>query len=223
MLYRALVVLMLCSSVVACGQTRPAAGGGPDDEREREALRTQFTAFHEGLVAGNPAAIRTFLYVKDDPDGRVAEAQTRRILANLQFLRAIPQDWGIAHGENPFGEFYIFLFDDFMTFSGLEIEGDRATVDLEDFDPSVVKAVPSLIKVKGVWKVDLSPAPGSPSGAELAAAIRKYAEVVEQSAAAMKAPKLKTVEDVKRSLRAAPTFEPKHHTPDLILSLPARG
>lgn len=219
--------LMLINVVVllSIGACRTQDGIGRlsrDVEQEAARVEKDMARLHDAMVAGDPSAIRAFLYVKGDHANALVDAQTQRILANNRFARVVGS-LDIDHGANPFKQYRIFFGDDFaftMGAMGWEITGNRATVKSSDLG-GTVKAVPSLIKVRGTWRIDLTP-PAPPDLELLAMAVSRYAEVVGRTARDIEAGRLQTIQAVKQALETAPKFAPSNYTPDLVLSLPSQ-
>lgn len=192
------------------------------DARQREALKAAFDSLYDdGLVGGDLDAIEAHLHAANDRDGALVKAQARRMLANVRFLRAIPLQWEIAHGDNPFSEFHIFLADDFISMGGLEIRGNRAVVPAEQIrEAGWDWQVPAFVRDRGRWKIDVTPRPAPPSTGELAAAVRRYAHVLNETAEGIETGKIRSIEEAKASLRRAPVFAPSNYVPNLMLTQP---
>ncbi|HWP41013.1 MAG TPA: hypothetical protein VNL70_08805 [Tepidisphaeraceae bacterium] len=206
--------------------TAPAADH-PDalEQQQLDFLKCAMGSFYMGLFAEDPLVIRAFIHCQNDPDHILVEAYTRRILANMRFVRAAWK-FGIDHGEEPFDKYHIFLPDDVafgLVVGGWEIRGNVATVPPEERMGESQPPPPPLINVRGVWKINLTPADGPQTARELAARIHKYTDVLEQTTKDVVEGRLTSIEQIAQALDAAPQFGPAQHEPELILTLPEQA
>jgi hypothetical protein len=186
-------------------------------------IKCAIATFHAGLVAEDSKVIEALIHVQDDPEGLLVRSQAARILANLAFLKSI-EGLEIPHGENPFAEVHVFLGDELafgLLAGNWKIQGPIATMPPEErMGGAKQRPPPPLMNVRGVWKLNLTPTrPQAPRQA-LAAQIDKYTQVLNKVTADIAAGRLKTVEQVRQALTAAPKFAPPDYMPDLVLSLP---
>ena len=194
-------------------------------ERDHEFLQCAMGLLYMGMLGEDQPVVRAFLYADGDPKHLLVEAHARRLLANMRFLKAIAKlDVDIAHGGNPFAENHIFAADDFafaMLAGNWLIEGNTARLPPEErMGEAQQPPPPPLIKVNGIWKVNLTPVPAPRSAEELATRINRYAEVLEQVVAEITSGKFKNVEQISRALKQAPPLKSAGHLPDLVLTLP---
>lgn len=188
-----------------------------------EQLRIQSTlgVLYDALVSEDRDVVYALIHVDDDPTNVVRAAQARRLVANTRFALAMGK-LALAHGDNPFDDHHVFLGDDFA-FSLLtgewDIKGDAATIppDRRMGGPEQAPA-PPLIRVREVWKLDLTPPRRPQDAARFAKQIEQYAQVLEQAAAEIDAGKLKTVDEIHAALSAAPKFISAGYLPDLVIS-----
>lgn len=187
-----------------------------------EQLRVQSTLglLYDALISQDRDVVYALIHVDHDPDDLVRAAQSRRSLANVRFERSIAR-LKLAHGDNPFDDHHIFLGDDFafaLLTGEWDIRGDAATIppDRRMGGPDQPPA-PPLIRVKGIWKINLTP-PSPPASAEaFAKQIDQYTDVLDRTAADINTGKLKTVDQIRAALAAAPKLTSAGYMPDLVL------
>ncbi|WP_428936967.1 hypothetical protein [Fontivita pretiosa] len=218
-----LLLAAVSCSLQAGGNLRQQPREEPEEDEELRYVEASLACLYRGLLAQDPLVIRAFLHSDKDPEQALVEAYTRRIMANMRFLEAV-RKFEIGHELTPFEKYHIFLMDDvaFGLLAGnWEIRGDVATIPPEE-RMGDDKPPPPLIRVRGVWKINLTPTGGHDDARQLAARIDEYTRVLEQTTRDIVEGKLTTIDQIAKALEAAPPFAPAKHTPELILTLPAQ-
>jgi hypothetical protein len=207
-----LAIVMLAGAT--CAQTAPTTRPLQDDDKNLEGALRQMYA---GVFAQDHDVIRASLYAKNDPKQLLVEAQTQRVLASIRLVDALSKfgDSAIKLYE----PFHVVVPSDFMILLGTnwEIRGDRATVDP---DSKFHFRVPSMINVRGVWKLDITPSRPPASVEALASALTRQSRVFEQITNAVNSRELQTLDDIAKALEQAPKFAASEFRPELILSTP---
>jgi hypothetical protein len=200
------------------------ANAAAHEEAERQTIGAGLWILNAGVCAEDLQLIKSLLYAQNDPKLALVEAHARRIVASKRFSDAAEKAFGAeAAGELALMDLSAFGMG--LLAPTWKIEGNTASPAAENAAVLAANGIilPRLVNRRGVWKVDVTPTPApTPNGvAALAAAIEKYARIVDDVTSAIADRKLKTVGEVKAALKSLPEFaRPVEYTPDVVLALP---
>lgn len=164
--------------------------GGYDTSTLSGAMQAYARAFQDK----DPVAMAKFYYAEGDLDGKLAEANARRIVSAMRFIEATAEKLDSA--ANGLAKKFGLLTDKDAPWWAESVteHGDRATATL----PRDLGEVP-FCKVNGVWKLDLTPTPPM-TAAQRAKELDHDNHAVEQITADVLAGKFKTLDEVRKAL-----------------------
>lgn len=230
-----LFVLLCLSDAQAQNAVRDAradaAGNAQADSAaheaaERRAIGAALWGLNAGVGAEDLQVVKAFLHADNDPKLALVEAHARRIMACKRFSDVAEKGLGkAAAGRLTLMD--LCAFGMVLLAPTWDIQGTTAKPVAKEAarlaDNNLV--LPRLVNRRGVWKVDVTPAP-TPTREEieaLAAAIGTYASMVDDAAAGIAQGRLKTIAEVENELKRLPQFSrPIEYTPDVVLALASK-
>lgn len=196
------------ASRIAQVQAMQAEQKKQDEVQEQQFLAQKFdlstlggavSAYLQAIQKEDSAALANCFFAKNDPDGRFARANAKRILSAMQLMQAIG-----AHVDKNYAMSLPTSFGllsepmSVWDFTDLKARGDRA---VGAFGPGNKQAV-WFQKVGGMWKQDITPNPPETS-AERAEDMEEDSAAINRVVADIDLGKYKTLPDLRDALGAA--------------------
>ena len=191
------------------GQPRPEPPELTQEQLDPRTIGGAMMSLGKAYEVRDARAAADFYHV-DGPAAaarELAEVYARRVLAVHDLLGAVASQFdGSEIGLLEFGltDPRDDLFGHLIT--QWTIDGDRAT-GTNDAGP----ADATMRRVKGVWKIDLTPPPGSPPADQVAAELRRQTKIISAVTYDVREKRLFTVDEVRAALKRrglAPSTQP---------------
>lgn len=158
----------------------PAVGPAvPTNNQDLELHRNQELIAVTGYICANAIInhdvhlLKNLIWSDNDPDGKLAAAEAKELIAMAELTRALGDRFGGHASAKVLSECGIQPFDAFAIITAeWNVDGDKATAARPD------GLNISFRKIKGNWKIDLTPPQGQGDTAKLAAMVDKDADAI---------------------------------------------
>lgn len=203
--YSKLIFILICLLSLSCVARGESAIQGPspaDLERINHPKTPQQTAvaIDVAVTREKPEQIAKFLWARGDEDTKLAHAVAERIIASVEFKKAVLETFPASNldlrsfGLVEPGDFYSIVA------SSWKEDGDRATIGNHEGGQPAADAV-TMRKVKGVWKLNITPV--DESIAEAIDAVQKNTVSIKKLTSQIKSHNLASIDEVRNGLKAA--------------------